>query len=134
MLRTLTILAGSVTSMVLAFQVAMISAMDIKYWDVADASSGWSIWYGVIAVGLMLGASILVLHQPRMASAVYLACLPLVILYESYQSEKFYSLEIPESLGFWIGMMTVVLGIMAYLCSHFQARTPAGGAHSSPPA
>ena len=134
MLRALTILAGSVTAMVLAFQVAMISAMDIKYWDVADASSGWSIWYGVIAVGLILGASILVLHQPRMASAVFLACLPLVILYEYYQNEKFYSLEIPESIAFWLGTMTVVLGIMAYLCSHFEPKLPSMDAPSSPPA
>lgn len=42
-LRTLTILPGSVTTAALAFQVAMISAMDIHYWDVDESSSGWSI-------------------------------------------------------------------------------------------
>lgn len=120
-LRTLTILLGSVTATALAFQVAMISAMDIAYWEAGDASSGWSIWYGVVAVGLLLGATLL-LHKPRVASVVYLACLPLVILYERNQNRAFYSLEIPESIAGWIGVMTIILAIMSYLSSDERAR------------
>lgn len=118
--RTLTILLGAVTASALAFQIAMNAAMDIAYWETGDESSGWSIWYGVIAAGLLLGATILILHRPKVASGVFLVCLPLVILYESEQKRTFLSLEIPESIAFWIGTMTVVLAMMAYACAQGQ--------------
>lgn len=117
MLRALTILLGAVTAAALAFQVAMNSAMDIVYWETPDPSSGSSIWFGVIAVGVLLGATILVPHEPVVASVAFLACLPLEILYEYYQDTVFLSLEIPDTLALWIGASTVVLAGLAYLCS-----------------
>lgn len=86
---------SAVTTATLSFQVAM----DIAYWDAGEASSGRSIWYGIIAVGLLLGATILVPPLPRLSAVTYLGCLPLVWLYEQEQNRNFYSLELSESIS-----------------------------------
>jgi hypothetical protein len=116
-LRAVTILLGAATTATLAFQVAMIGAMDIAYWDTGDASSGWSIWCGVAAVGLLLGATILVPHMPRVSAVTYLACLPLAGLYELDQNRNFSSLEISESIAMWIVLAIIGLATTSWLSS-----------------
>lgn len=113
-LRALTILLGALITATLAFQVGMIGAMDIAYWDAGDPSSGWSIWSGVAAVGLLLGATILVPRMHRVAAVTYLAYLPLVGWYEADQNRNFYSLEISESIAMWIILAIILVAIMSY--------------------
>lgn len=120
-LRAVAILLGGLTTATLAFQVAMIGAMDIAYWDTGDPSSGRSIWFGVAAVGLLLGATILVPHLPRIAAVTCLACLPLIWLYEFDQNRNFLSLEISESISTWITLATIMLAITAWLSASMDA-------------
>lgn len=51
---------------------------------------------------------------------VYVACLPLIGFCELYQNEKFYSLELPESIATWIFLAIIALAVASYL-SHSAA-------------
>lgn len=107
--RVITTIAGSIATAALMMQIAVNAALDIEYWEVGDTSSGRSIWFGVIAAGLLLAGSILVQHQALAASIAYLVSMPLVVLYEFDHNSNFLSISVSKTLGNWMWFVCLVL-------------------------
>lgn len=114
--KAVTVIAGSITAAALAFQIAVNASLNIEYWEVGDASSGRSIWFGVIAVGLILAGSILVQRQALIASIVFALSTPLVVLYENDHNSNFLSISVSKTLGNWMWVAALLLVALAQLC------------------
>ena len=114
--KAITVIAGSITAAALAMQIAVNASLNIEYWEVGDASSGRSIWFGVIAVGLMLAGSILVQHQALIASVAFAVSMPLVVLYEFDHNNNFHSISVSKTLGNWMWLVALLLAALAQVC------------------
>ena len=116
MLRTITILVGAIATAVVMFQVAINAATDIHYWKVGSEDPSALLWCGVIAAGLLLGGTILMLHRPRAAALAYGAAVPLLALYEVEFASNYLSLAVSRSIGAWLVAGALVLTVLAALC------------------
>ncbi len=114
--KAITVIAGSITAAALAFQIAVNASLNIEYWEVGDGSSGRSIWFGVIAVGLMLAGSILVQRQALIASVAFVVSMPLVVLYEFDHNSNFISISVNKTLGNWMWVAALLLAALAQVC------------------
>lgn len=114
MLKSATMLLGSILTAMLSFQVAANAASDIHYWEVGDPAPGPLLWCGVLAIGLLLGGTILMLHDPRISIGAYVLSLPLMGVYEMEHSKNFLSIPLDDSTTWWLVLGIVVLIAMAF--------------------
>lgn len=115
MLRAIAILLGSILTAILAFQVAVNAASDMIYWETGENSTGRLLWCGVVSVGLLMGGTILLLHNTRYAAAAFVLSLPLIIVYEMEHNQNYLSISLDRSVAWWIGVGVVMVTTLALI-------------------
>lgn len=124
MTKSLTILLGTILACMLLVQIAANAASEMIYWETYDPSSGRLLWAGVVAAGLLLGGSVLMLHKPRIAAGAYFVSLPLLILYETEHNRNFLSISLDKSIATWLGFGIVLLVILAATTDYLERQGP----------
>lgn len=120
MLKSLTIVLGAILASMLMFQIAANTASEMVYWETYDPASSRLLWCGVIAVGLLLGGTVMMLQKPRFAAMVFAVSLPLMFLYEAEYNRNYLSTPMDESVAYWIGFGIVALAVLAWFSGELE--------------